>query len=94
MTSIVVGRLHDQFHAWCPAFGSVHVVGATQQEALSNAEDAAISRLRTLIAQGEAIPLGRLEDPSGDWTAEMRFTGGMMLREASYLPVYLDLPFS
>ena len=54
---IVVEPDEDQFHAYVPALKGLHVGGDTEQEALENARDAVIAYLRSLIKDGEPIPL-------------------------------------
>jgi len=46
------------FHAYCPALKGLHTCGDTQEEAFSNAEDAAIAYLRSLIKYGDPISVG------------------------------------
>lgn len=46
------------FHAYCPALKGLHTCGDTPEEALSNAKDAAIAYLRSLIKHGDPIPIG------------------------------------
>lgn len=46
------------FHAYCPALKGLHTCGDTQEEALSNAKDAAIAYLHSLIKHGDPIPVG------------------------------------
>lgn len=54
---IVVEPDGEEFHAYCPALKGLHTCGGTVEEALSNARDAAIAYLRSLIKHGDAIPL-------------------------------------
>jgi predicted RNase H-like HicB family nuclease len=49
------------FHAYCPSLKGLHMEGATREEALANAKDAAIAYLRSLIKHGEPIPLKCVE---------------------------------
>jgi len=46
------------FHAYCPALRGLHTCGDTEEEALSNAADAATAYLRSLIKHGDPIPVG------------------------------------
>ena len=46
------------FHASCPALKGCHTYGATREEALHNLKEAAELYLESLIAHGEAIPIG------------------------------------
>lgn len=55
---IVVEPDGDGFHAWCPALKGLHVDGATEGEATSNAGDAAIAYIQSLIKHNEPIPIG------------------------------------
>lgn len=55
---VVVEPDEAGFHAYCPALKGLHVGGATVEEALGNAKDAAIAYLRSLIKHGDPIPVG------------------------------------
>ena len=46
---IVIEPDGDEFHAYAPDLPGLHTSGATQEEALSNARDAATAYLRSLI---------------------------------------------
>lgn len=52
------------FHAYCPALKGLHVSGKTQAEALSNAREAALLYLLSMIKHNESIPLGNLDAPT------------------------------
>lgn len=52
---------NGQFHAWCPALKGLHVPGATRQEAIENARETARLYIKSLIEDGEPIPVGLLE---------------------------------
>jgi predicted RNase H-like HicB family nuclease len=54
---IVVEPDGEEFHAYCPALKGLHVGGATEEEALQNATDAAILYIESMIRHNEAIPL-------------------------------------
>lgn len=56
--TVVVESDDDSFHAYCPALKGLHTCGATEEEALRNAADAAVAYLRSLIKHGEPIPVG------------------------------------
>ncbi|MCL0076585.1 type II toxin-antitoxin system HicB family antitoxin, partial [Dehalococcoidia bacterium] len=47
----------DGFHAYCPALKGLHTCGDTEEEALENAKDATRAYLRSLIKQGDPIPV-------------------------------------
>lgn len=55
---IVVEPDRDEFHAYCPALKGLHTCGATEEEAVNNAADAAIAYLESLIKHGDPIPIG------------------------------------
>jgi predicted RNase H-like HicB family nuclease len=55
---VVVEPDDDQYHAYCPALRGLHVGGATEEEALSNARDAVEAYLKSLIKHGDPIPVG------------------------------------
>lgn len=55
--NIIVESDDDKFHAYAPALKGLHVGGDTEKEALENAEDAVIAYLRSLVMDGEPIPL-------------------------------------
>lgn len=57
----VVEPDEDRFHAYCPELKGLHVDGATEQEALMHARDAATAYLRSLLKHDDPIPLGILE---------------------------------
>ncbi len=54
---IIVEPDDDGYHAYCPALKGLHVSGATMEEALQHARDAAVAYLRSLIKHGDPIPL-------------------------------------
>ena len=54
---IVVEPDGDQFHAYCPALKGLHVDGATEDEAVRNAVNAAEAYLESLIKHKEPIPI-------------------------------------
>jgi len=58
---IMVEPDDERFHAYCPELKGLHVDGATEEEALGNAKDAANAYLRSLIKHNDPIPLGVLE---------------------------------
>jgi predicted RNase H-like HicB family nuclease len=55
---LVVEPDEDEFHAFCPALKGLHTAGATEQEALENAKDAAAAYILSLIKHGDPIPVG------------------------------------
>ena len=54
---IVVEPDEGEFYAYCPALKGLHVGGATEDEAVQNATDAALAYLQSLIKHNEPIPL-------------------------------------
>ena len=46
------------FHAYCPALKGLHTGGDTEEEAVQNVRDAAMSYLQSLIKHGDPIPVG------------------------------------
>ena len=48
----------DAFHAYCPALVGLHTCGASVEEAISNAEDAAKAYLQSLLKHNEPLPIG------------------------------------
>jgi predicted RNase H-like HicB family nuclease len=55
---VVVEKDSDGFHAFCPAFKGIHVYGASEDEAVSNALHAAQLYIDSLIRKGEPLPVG------------------------------------
>lgn len=55
---VIIEPDEDGFHAYCPALVGLHTDGATEEEALTNAKDAATAYLRSLIKHGDPIPVG------------------------------------
>ncbi len=47
------------FHASAPAFKGLHVSGATQAEAITNAQDAVILYIESLQRHGDPLPVGQ-----------------------------------
>ncbi len=54
----VVEPDEDEYHAYCPALKGLHTGGATAEEALENAKDAAVAYILSLINHGDPIPIG------------------------------------
>lgn len=54
---IVVEPDGEMFHAYCPALKGLHVDGATEEEAVRNAVEAAEAYLESLIRHNEPIPI-------------------------------------
>ena len=46
------------FYAYCPELKGLHVGGATEEEAIRNARDAAYAYLMSLIKHNDALPVG------------------------------------
>jgi len=55
---IVVEPDGDEFHAYCPALKGLHTSGQTVEEALQNAQDAAVAYLFSLLKHRDPIPVG------------------------------------
>jgi len=55
---VIVEPDDSGFHAYCPALKGLHTQGATEEEALQNAKDAAIAYLRSSIKHGDPISIG------------------------------------
>lgn len=55
---IVVEPDDGGFYAHCPSLKGLHAAGATEQEALQNARDAASAYLQSLIKHNDPIPVG------------------------------------
>lgn len=55
---IVIEKDGAGYRATCPDLGCVHVYGDTQEEALSNARDAAECYLAMTMQNGDPIPVG------------------------------------
>ncbi len=47
----------EEYHAYCPALKGLHTCGATEQEAVEHAADAAIAYLQSLLKHGDPVPL-------------------------------------
>ena len=58
----------DEFHAYCPALKGLHTFGATEDEAVSHAMDAAIAYLQSLVKHGDPIPVACVELPQAPGT--------------------------
>jgi len=54
----VVEPDEDEYHAYCPALKGLHTGGATAEEALENAKDAAVAYISSLIKHHDPIPIG------------------------------------
>lgn len=55
---VIIERDGPGFYAHCPALKGLHTYGDTKEQAFSNARDAAVAYLRSLIKHGDPIPLG------------------------------------
>jgi len=62
----VVEPDEGEFHAFCPALKGLHAPGATEQEALENAKDAAAAYILSLIKHGDPIPVGAMTPRSDE----------------------------
>jgi predicted RNase H-like HicB family nuclease len=58
---IVVEPDNGGFHAYCPGLKGLHVDGATEEEALKNARNAAHAYLTSIVKHNDPIPLGIVE---------------------------------
>jgi predicted RNase H-like HicB family nuclease len=58
---IEVERDGDEFYAFCPDLKGVHVDGATEEEARSNAVSAVRLYLQSMVAHDESIPVGVMD---------------------------------
>jgi predicted RNase H-like HicB family nuclease len=56
--SIVVEPDGKGFYAYCPGLKGIHVDGATEEEAVELAFEAAQSYINSLIQHNEALPIG------------------------------------
>lgn len=59
---IEVERDGEEFYAHCPHLPGLHVGGATEQEAIRNAADAALAYMRSILKHDDPIPLGVLDE--------------------------------
>ena len=59
---IVIEPDDGGFYAYCPGLKGLHVGGATEQEAVKNAKDAAVAYLQSLLKHNDPIPLGIVEE--------------------------------
>jgi len=64
---IVVERDGDGYHAYCPPLRGLHTCGATEEEAVGAAVDAAGLHLQSMLRHHEPIPLQVCVD-AGDTT--------------------------
>jgi len=56
--SVIIEPDDDGFHAYCPAFRGLHVDGATEKAAITNAARAIAVYVESLVAHGEPLPIG------------------------------------
>ena len=59
---VIVESCEGGCHAYCPALKGLRACGNTEEEALSNATDAATSYLSYLIKEHEPIPVDIIAD--------------------------------
>ena len=52
----------NAFYAYCPELEGVHIDGKTEEDAVKNCLTAIEAYLRTLVAHGDPIPLGCMDD--------------------------------
>lgn len=65
---VCVERDGDEFHAYCPALKGLHVFGATVDEAVENARNAAIVYVNSLLRHNDPLPVGcdvEIKQPKG-----------------------------
>jgi predicted RNase H-like HicB family nuclease len=65
--TVEVDRDGDSFYAHCPGLKGLHVDGATEEEAVSNALEAASLYLDSILRHNDPLPIG------AHFTAEERF---------------------
>ena len=51
------------FHAYCPGLPGVHTYGMTKEEALTNAKDAIMAYIQSLVKHSEPIPAALFQTP-------------------------------
>lgn len=74
------------FHAYCPALKGLHVDGASRDDALQNAVDAAVVHLLSLIQHGDPIPIGALDRQPEATTPQALPTNAISYTEALSVP--------
>ena len=62
---VIVEPDEGEYHAYCPALKGLHTGGTTAEEAYSNAIDAAIAYIETLLEDGIPIPIGVTVEGNG-----------------------------
>jgi predicted RNase H-like HicB family nuclease len=63
---IVVEKDGDGFYSFTPSLKGIHMGGDTPEEALENAREAAVLLLKTMIEDGDPIPIDLLEKTPND----------------------------
>ncbi|HJX82918.1 MAG TPA: type II toxin-antitoxin system HicB family antitoxin [Candidatus Angelobacter sp.] len=56
--TVVIENDGSRFHAYCPGLKGLHVDGATVEEALENASEAAECYVDSLVQHGDPLPIG------------------------------------
>lgn len=56
--TVEVEKDGDSFYAYCPGLKGVHVDGATEEEAISNAVEAASLYVSSMMRHNDALPIG------------------------------------
>ena len=56
--AVVVERDGDSFYAHCPGLKGVHVDGATEEEAVQNAMEAASLYVDSILRHNDPLPIG------------------------------------
>lgn len=51
----------DGFHVYCPELKGLHVDGRTEEEAIERAREAVSAHVRSLLAHGDALPVGAID---------------------------------
>ena len=62
---IVVEKDDPGYHAYAPSLPGLHMPGDTQQEALDNAKEAAVLFLKSMIEDGDPIPIDVIAPAKG-----------------------------
>jgi len=57
--TVVVDKDGDSFYAHCPGLKGLHVDGATEEEAVANALEAASLYLDSMLRHNDPLPIGR-----------------------------------
>lgn len=55
---VVIERDGDEFYAHCPSLKGLHTTAKTKAEIMTNAANAIVAYIESLIKHGDPIPLG------------------------------------